>query len=410
MRFFVFTLLYSCLHLNLAKAQIANYVYNGGFEEFYTCNGGSTMYLNQVKGWRSLDSNNCCGTYFFNTCLPNIPYSAPRYQWPFKGNSFSMATFFCSFSCTNYPNRGYLRNRLKSRLVKDKTYCVKMYFNLSNVSNVGIDSFGAYFGDNSLDTITKGFGRITYLTPQVQNPSNNFATDTLKWTLLTGTFTANGNEKYMVIGNFKSDVQTNTIVINPTFPYPIGLDMNIDHVSCIDIDLPAFAGKDTSCIPGTSVYIGRQRDVGIDEACMWYKLPITITPTTNAIDTAAGIWVSPTQTSTYVVRQEICGNVKWDTVVVYKDGLGLFPVSSSGVENDIRIFPNPSKEKINFIFKQPLNTVFDVSITNLLGETLFYKNACKLEDELDISFLAPGLYHLKIENKQSKKVFKLLRD
>lgn len=345
----------------------------------------------------------------FNTCKPNVPFDGTRYQFPFKGNGFVAATFLCSNGCANNTNRGYLRNRLKGFLAKDKVYCVKFYYNVTNSSNVGINSFGAYFGGTELDTITKGNVRITYLTPQVQNSISNYATDTLNWSLLTATFTANGNEKYLVIGNFKSDVQTNTILINSASSFPIGLDMNIDHVSCIDINLPAFAGHDTTCIPGTSVYIGRQRDVGIDEACMWYKLPITITPTTVAIDTAAGIWVSPTQTSTYVVRQEICGNVKWNTVIVYNDGLGLFPVSSSVVES-IHIFPNPTKNKINFSFDQKLNSVFDLSIINLLGETLFYKSAFKLEDELDIAFLPPGLYHLKIENKQSKKVFKLLRD
>jgi len=32
----------------------------------------------------------------------------------------------------------------------------------------------------------------------------------------------------------------------------------------------------------------------------------------------AGMYVKPAVTTTYVVRQEICGVVKWDTVVVFQ--------------------------------------------------------------------------------------------
>ena len=186
-------ILFTFFSKDLLFAQIANFVTNGGFEDYISCTGGSVMYINKARGWRTLDSLDCCGVGYFNTCLPNVPSDGTRYQWPYKGKGFGMASFYCTYFCNPYPNRGYFRNRLKEKLIKDKIYCVKLFYNLSNVSNVGIDSFGAYFGEGSLDTITKGFGRITYLTPQVQNPANNFATDTLNWTLLSGTFKANGN-------------------------------------------------------------------------------------------------------------------------------------------------------------------------------------------------------------------------
>ena len=185
---------------------------------------------------------------------------------------------------------------------------------------VAIDGFGLYFGGPSVDTIIYNSKRpLTFLTPQVVNPPNNIIMDSLNWVAITGTFTANGTEKYLIIGNFKSDVNTNTVITNYTTYSQDWSEYFIDDVSC-SIDLSAYAGPDAFCIPGNSVYIGRQQDAGIDEACMWYKLPNM----TTAIDTAAGTWVTPTSpTTTYVVKQDICGVIKYDTVVVYQSGVGL---------------------------------------------------------------------------------------
>ena len=399
------------LNLNIAHCQISNYVTNGGFEDYYTC--ATPPRINNVKGWRTLDSAFNAVVKYFNVCVPNVPVDGlnVRYQWPHKGNAFGGATFLFQPPCPPCPTtniRGYFRNRLKGTLISGHQYCVKFYYNVVNNSNYGINSFGAYLGGNELDTITKGSVRITYISPQVSNLGMNFATDTLGWKSITGTFIASGNEKYMVIGNFKSDTLTSKVLINPTITTYIFSDMNIDHVSCIDVDLPAFAGNDTSCIPGTSIYLGRQRDVGIDEACMWYKLPMVITPTTPAIDTAAGIWVSPTQTSTYVVRQEICGNVKWDTVIVYKDavGFGEFLIKNE----ELKIFPVPANQSIELqVSNIHLFSDFtSVSIHNSFGQLIREEDILfKTEKTLiSTSSLPNGVYSLSLKNSRQETLSK----
>jgi|JI9StandDraft_1071089.scaffolds.fasta_scaffold02450_4 hypothetical protein len=392
---------------NLGYTQIANYVTNGGFEEHHPCVWGYS--IRTAVGWRTLDSIGN-GIKLYHTCYANMPNdnSGARYQWPYKGFGFGSTAFLCLPPCPNNPNRGYFRNRLKGNLESGKTYCVKFYYNQVNNSTLGINSFGTYFGDDNLDTITKGFVRVTYLTPQVKIPSNIFSIDTLGWSLCTGTFVANGNEKHIVIGNFSTDIQTGTVSVNPTFTLYNFSDLNIDHVSCIDIDLPAFAGHDTTCIPGTTIYLGRQRDVGIDEACMWYKLPITITPTTPAIDTAAGIWVSPTQTSTYVVRQEICGNVKWDTVIVYKDAVGFGELLVKNEE--LKIFPVPANQSIELqVSNIHLFSDFtSVSIYNSLGQVIRVEDILfKTEKTLiSTSSLPNGVYSLCLKNAKQETLSK----
>ncbi|MBK7311459.1 MAG: hypothetical protein IPI93_11900 [Sphingobacteriaceae bacterium] len=314
-----------------------------------------------MKHWRSIDSTMSANVAFYSTCFPNVPYSL-TFQWPRTGNNFCYGAFLCQPPQCQPQNRGYLRNRLKANLQSGKTYCVKFYVSIGNPSSYGIDGFAAHFSDNSLDTITTCCVPLPYLVPQVQNPTGNIISDTLNWTLVTGTFVATGNEKFMVIGNFKTDAATTkTLILPSSLPF-VAADVGIDDVSCIDINLPAFAGPDAFCIPGNSVYIGRPQDVGIDEACMWFKLPNM----TNAIDTAAGIWVTPTTpTSTYIVKQDICGVIKYDTVVVYQSGVGFNDLQM--YSDNINLSPNPTSDNLNISFTQGISLV---SITNSLGQVI----------------------------------------
>lgn len=358
----IFQLSFLFTFISIKSQNIANYINNGGFEQYHNC---IITDINSVKYWRSIDSISWGNVGFYSTCFPNVPSGWLTYQWPRSGQNFCYPTFLCQPpQCSS--NRGYARNRLKANLIAGKTYCVKFYVNIGNPATYGIDGFGAYFGDNNtLDTITKFTIPLTYLIPQVQNPANNIISDTLNWTLITGTFVSNGTEKNCVIGNFKSDLNTNKILINPSNLPFISADCAIDDVSCIPLDLPAYAGADTYCIPGNTVYIGRPQDVGIDEACVWYN----ITNTTTPIGNAAGIVVSPVTTSTYIVKQDICGIIKWDTVVVYQSALGI--VSSSGVENSVKIYPSPANEILN-VECQILNEgeCIKLKILNNLGQII----------------------------------------
>jgi hypothetical protein len=376
--------------------QIANYVNNGSFENRYSCTFPAT--IEKTKFWRSIDSSSNGGSYC-SACIGigNVPLNGLTYQFAKSGESYVVSTYYCQPpTCTTTSNRVYQRNRLKQTLQVGKTYCVKFYVNITNPSTYGMDSFGAYFGDNTLDTITKTTIPLTYLIPQVQNPINNFVTDTLGWTLITGTFVATGIEKHMVIGNFKSDVNTNKILINPTNLPSVFTDISIDDVSCIPLDLPAYAaaGSDIWAIPGNTLYLGRPQDVGIDEACMWYKLPNI----TTAIDTAAGITVTVgITTNTYIVRQEICGNVKWDTVVIHASGVGVS--EQELIKNSINVFPNPANDFLNINFNFDLGITFSkIEITNNLGqiireEEINFKNNIALIKTND---LPSGVYTLKI--------------
>ena len=211
-----------------------------------------------------------------------------------------------------------------------------------------------------------------------------------------GSFVANGTEKYLTLGNFKTTAATTRSIMptSPTFTYQRNLaDYYFDDVSVIDVDLPAYAGGTKTYFVGDSVFIGRTREVGLDDACTWYKLPNSIL----AYDTAkAGIWVKPIGTETYVVRQEICGTVKWDTVYVYPDAVGV--KEKFLLESALVIFPVPASNTMYLKLKNGAEQITQLSIYNNLGQIVLSKEIQLSEEatEIDVQALPSGLYTLQL--------------
>ena len=389
------------IYIQIKSQPIANYISNGSFEEHYPCQGFNPIVV--VKNWRSIDSSIFSGVFYNNSCYGNIPWDGVNVQYPRSGNAFVTAGFYCPPpSCSNSSNRGYFRNRLKSKLIKDQVYCIRFYVNVRDESSYGINQVGAYFCNDDIDTITKISIPLTYIIPQVNNPISTLITDTSAWTLVNGTFVSTGNEKHLIIGNFRSDISTNTVLINSNSLPLLYCDLNLDDVSCIPLNLSAYAGPDRSCKIGDSVYVGRERDFAIDPGCTWFKLPNMSVP----IATASGIWVKPTVTSTYVVKQVLdCSSLKYDTVVVYPDFLG---VSLLDVDKfNFKFYPNPAASKLLFEYIEDLK-VEKISFIDLLGrETLIFIDPKK---EIDISSLPTGLFYLNVETNKGNKTFKLQKE
>jgi hypothetical protein len=388
------------------SAQIGNYIVNGSFEEIYDCD--PPYNLNHCKSWANIGSDSLvmAGVLYSTDagCIKGAPLTGVGYQWPRSGNAFGRLSFICINPCTYYYARSYPKNRLRSNLIANKTYCVKMYLCLEDVSPYAISNFGFYFGDSSTDTIKYANGPITYLNPQVSNPISAILTDTLNWVPITGTFVATGSEKYLVIGNFESNASTTMSLVLQDTTYKWS-EYFVDDVSCIEVNLPAYAGPDKSIIPGDSVYIGRESDFAIDPGCMWYKLPNT----TTAIDTSSGLWVKPTVTTTYVVKQTLdCSPEKWDTVVVFMNLVGIEKLRM--LNEELKIYPIPAKDFIVLnISNQELVSEFkSASIYNSVGlllkeEEIFFINSSL---KIRIEDLPNGVYSLQLKSSTNETVSK----
>jgi hypothetical protein len=376
--------------------QIGNYISNGSFEDWTDCNQPNWLY--KVKNWGAIDSVSQTGIPFSycNGLIPNQGNTI--YQLPRTGEAFLGSTFFIVYPTSS--NRWYIKNRLKTKLQVGTTYCVKFYVNIMGTSPYGNDGFGIYFGDSTIDTITKCLSPLSYLTPQIKCQTNVPVTDTLGWTLITGTFVAAGNEKYAIIGIFVKDAMINTVVTNSSVDTTvIGTDACIDDVSCIPLDIGAYAGPDKLINMGDSVFVGRQPDWAIDQSCIWYKLPNMAT----SLDTISGLWVKPSITSTYVVRQELdCSPVKWDTVIVSIkiDDTGLDRLRS--LSDKIMLAPNPTSGKLTISFSGSVQQDFNsFSITNSLGQIVKQADLTFNNNSADIetSELESGLYQIHFKTQ-----------
>lgn len=365
-----------------------NFVGNPSFESVNNCSAPNFIY--KVNSWNSIDSSQTiCGGDFYHFCYGNIPYNGlNRFQRPRTGNGFIRVTFY-------YPSgRTYPKNRLTTNLINGKTYCVKMFVNLQNNSPNSLDDLGIYLSDVSVDTISYCGIPLSYLTPQIQNTSSNFITDTLGWVEVSGTFTATGNEKYLVIGNFKSDAATTTSATG------VGTgnwsEYNVDDVSVIDFNLPAYAGPDKNITLGDSAFIGRPPEVGLE--CVW-------STGTTTVGTGGGLWVKPTTTGTfsYVVTQNICGNIKKDTVNVN---------ISSGIDENmafaqsISVYPQPAKDVVNISLSNYYEPSVYVKISDVTGKLvgsseLIVRNG---KTQLETTEIQNGVYILKITNGSQQTV------
>ena len=388
------------MHL-CGKCQIANYVSNPGFE--VTIPTATFSLYDAARFWDATDTTK--GAYYtvgIQSPLNNAPYCSYGFQYPRTGNNFILSTFFCE-NCS----RGYPRNRLKQILKANTVYCAKYHVVNTNNSVIGINSFEMFFTNSNLDTISKCNIPLTYLNPQIQYQSG-IITDTIQWTPITGTFTALGDEKYMVLGNFKANSSTTTVIINPTYLPSLISDVYIDDVSLIEMELPAFAGRDTFFIPGTPVFIGREPDVGLDEHCMWYKWPDMAT----AIDTVAGLWVTPVGTTTYVVRQQLwCSGVKWDTVVVHESAVGIRNSTFDSAQDDLELYPVPARDYVEVqVSDRFTRGICRAFIYNALGqlireEELLFKDRRAV---LPTGDLPNGAYLITISNSSYESFTKKL--
>ena len=379
------------------KAQVANYVTNPSFEKVVST-ATSTLYGGMI-GWSAIDSANSGAYLVHSVGLPyyNAPNSSYGFQYPHSGDKFILSQFFCS-SC-HQSGRGFPRNRIKNTPKASVIYCARYYIVNTNNSPVGTSEYSILLGDSSLDTITKCQNPLPYISPQIvrQGP---IITDTMNWVPISGTFVAQGHEKYLVLGNFKADANTHTTIINPTFLPTLSNDIYIDDVSLVEMELPAFAGRDTNLVPGDSVFLGREPDVGIDYACQWYLLPNDSVP----IDTIAGLWVKPTVNTQYMVRQQLwCSGVKYDTVTIYFSTLS----TADELQRHVRVAPNPNSGRFS-ISGLPASDNYDVSVADLTGRALLVKTI-RVQGSVSLDLDIPeGVYCLILSGKEGRIVRKVV--
>jgi gliding motility-associated-like protein len=264
----------------------------------------------------------------FNTCGQTAPLSAFGFQFARTGNAY------CGFgvSTDGSNTREYLSCQLIQPLQQSKRYCVNFYVSPGETLRYFVDGMGAYF---SVDTPSCS-GNYCFLSypSQVNNIPLNVLTDTVNWTLISGTFIANGGEKFITLGNFTPD-SLNTVDTNATGIYDAAYYF-IDDVTVEEMVYDtANARNDITICEGDSIQLGTVQCNGC--TYQWY-------PATGLNDsTVAEPTATPAQTTTYILTLtdtttiDSCNckgiSVTTDTVTVFV--IDNFNVANAGVDKTI---------------------------------------------------------------------------
>ncbi len=221
------------IYLFFQEAKAQNLIVNGSFEDTLTCqqwiNMGMTPHLISYQWYQAIASPdyfnpsvalNFCGA---SALCPNTPFG---YQ------SAKTGVGFAGFSIGNNGISGYkevIGAPMSLTMTSNHLYYIEFYLSASNNGKYVTDDIGAYFAVDSLNPDST----YTYnILPQVENPQGNIINDTAGWTKVSGYYTAAGGERFIYIGNFKSDANTTfDSIAGATY---LGSYYFLDDVSIID--------------------------------------------------------------------------------------------------------------------------------------------------------------------------------
>jgi hypothetical protein len=371
MRFLLFCVFTSVLDVSTFFAQ--NLLSNGQFETISQCPTDQGQ-INNVLEWikptsGDADLYNTCSTFGYFS----LPTNGLGYQEDGFGGVSYVGLYAYSIQDTNISKnvREYIQTQLISSLNTCSIYKVSFYVSLIDSSHYAVNSIGAFVGDSAIHR--NDFYSFSYYEPQVCNPKTRMLADKENWSKIEGKFIANGGERYITIGNFDLDNELDTLAtnnnLNSTYAFAYYYIDNVSLTLFSDSNTNIIAGNDTMVAPGDSIFIG-QEVKGLN--CTWRTLDGTF-----IADSISGIYVQPAETTTYVVEQNLCGTITYDTITVYAHPVGLKESLAEALEaSEIVIYPNPNNG--NFEIKNPNKEKLIFELKNALGQVVYTE---KIEHE-----------------------------
>ncbi|MEN9522446.1 MAG: hypothetical protein RL065_823 [Bacteroidota bacterium] len=249
-KFIFFFFLFFSFFVDKITAQ--NLIINPGFEENYNSNDSFSTQLifndtfNQINGictvksWMNLSGSMDGYWYYHLGDIPSNDQSTSIYPHS-DSTMVGGFEFFHGVGGSGHC-REIMEGKLAMPLIAGHRYQFGIWVQLFDTISqndigkiVGINSFSAYFSNSFMPFVdyTGNNLPIQNYTPQVQ--IWQMVTDTQHWVLLQDTFVAAGGEQYVCIGNFKTDAQIQTQLVDSIRNLPAAAYYYYDDVSLIDI-------------------------------------------------------------------------------------------------------------------------------------------------------------------------------
>jgi hypothetical protein len=340
-----------------------NLVPNPSFEEYSECpyqNGQlpfAVPWFTDLYHWGPFGVNGSSSEYF-NMCDSITGGTFPIYssQKPRTGNGEVACAFYTSPLATQ-EYREYIEVILNQPLALNKSYCISYYVSLFGYSAYSIDALCACLTTDSLLNQDQNI-MLLPCPNMVCNRVGNIIKDTLNWIKISMSYTAQGGEKFLTIGNFKTTAQTNSEFIALTYGW--STYYFIDDVAVYECNTPAYtanAGGNKCIKAGDSITLGSPTRA--EYLYWWYDMQ------GNLLDTTATITVKPTQTTTYYLVQK---DFKFDET---RDTVTVSVGSCDTLSSVFQIYPNPTNGLVNVRF----NTIVPIGATMQLYDMLVQKVA-----------------------------------
>jgi hypothetical protein len=397
---------------SIARSQtFQNLVPNGSFESYTQCPTASSQ-IYYATPWTGPTTNS---SEYLNACSSgkNVPhYGGIGSVYPFFLNAKTGVAYagFYSYQLNNY--REYAQVKLQDTLRIGSCYYMEFYATNGQWLKYKTNNIAACFSSNAYPVNLVPPGIIPNIPQHITNYGNPILKDTVKWEKISGIYEATGLEKYVIIGNFKNDSNTDTVNIYLPGSYPYsGLTSDayifVDAVAVYSINpngaLP-WVYTDTTINKGDSVYIGNKMG-GLHFKPLWFY------ENGNFIDTNAGITVSPTLTTKYYIKYTLCGVQRTDTVKVTVRSDNDVAVKKYKLLNEeLKIYPVPANDELKLsIEKTELIKDFHLLfIINNLGliireEELKFENGYS---KIRTEDLPSGVYSLQLKSSSNEIVSK----
>ncbi|HLO57567.1 MAG TPA: OmpA family protein [Bacteroidales bacterium] len=233
-------LIFSCLFLiGLIMAQEKNLVLNPGFEKYEICPQDYTPENHSHKlipGW---SYPTVATPDYFNRCSPrnvSVPKNFAGESQPHGGDGYVGAIL----SGTEESYREYIQGTLSVPMIKGNQYCVRFFYKLASYSRFAVDQMSLYFSDIEIKNEINV--NLSYA-PQITNKVGLFLDNIGEWEQFCTVYTATGNERFFIIGNFKNYDNTNYVVTdknvvnlrNKAYAYYYFDDVSISPLeNCLD--------------------------------------------------------------------------------------------------------------------------------------------------------------------------------
>ena len=380
MKFLSLIILLLCFVL---KSNSQNLVPNWSFEQNIDC---STPILRNAVDWCSV-SNNCTYFYpcesdpFFNTPYQYFNSCFQSYQVARTGNAYTSIYGFIS-SSTSTPDR-YAQVKLIDTLKSNKIYCISFYLSLWNYSQYSTDKIGAVLTPTPfpcLPPATAPNYTVTGVIPQIVSPVGVQLDDTLNWMEVSGTYTANGTETYLTIGDFFLQSQHSIVQSYPSNCNGVA-DYYLDDVSVEEVQI-ARASNDTLIYAMDSVIIGSNPS----EAALFSWQPSVGLSCTNCPNPKA----SPNVTTTYTVTKTQCKVTTTDVVTIT---VSPTSINELNITNAITLQPNPTNGIVNISSKYEMQKI---EVINITGQLLLSEIVNDKSHQLSLNDFSVGIYFVRV--------------